>query len=180
MGKGLKVEGSAAEGDSARRNRLQFPSSSTLQICRVIKKDVKVWEQMAKGLGELGGRAHARVGEAETDVSVLKRSVAGLRSLCVTRTGSKNSSSDHRKVSKMWKQPPLGSHLERTPCYSTGDASREWKQALVTFKELSEGAVHHDWADGSRRQPVTVCSQGSKEMNAGTQLTFSFLFSRRP
>lgn len=117
---------------------------------------------MAKGLGELEGRAHVRVEEAETDVSVLKRSVAGLRSLCVTLTESMDSSSGHRKVTKMWKQPPLGSHLERTPCYSTGDASREWKQALVTFKELSEGAVHHDWADGSRRQPVTVCSQGSK------------------
>lgn len=117
---------------------------------------------MAKGLGELEGRAHVRVEEAETNVSVLKRSVAGLRSLCVTRTGSKNSSSDHRKVFKMWKQPPLGSHLERTPCYSTGDAPREWKQALATFKELSEGAVQHDWADRSRRQPVTVCSQGSK------------------
>lgn len=42
---------------------------------------------MAKGLGELEGRAHVRVEEAQTDVSVLKRSVAGLRSLCVTRTG---------------------------------------------------------------------------------------------
>lgn len=111
-------------------------------------------------MGELEGRV-VRVEEAETDVSMLKRSVAGLRSLCVTLTGSVDSSSGHRKVSKMWKQPPLGSHLERTPCYSTG-ASREWKQALVTFKELSEGAIHRDWADGSMRQPVTVCSQGSK------------------
>lgn len=117
---------------------------------------------MTKGLGELEGRAPVRVEEAETDVSVLKRSVAGLRSLCVTLTGSMDSSSDHRKVSKMWKQLPLGSHLERSPCYGTGDASREWKRALVTFKEMSEGVVHHDWADGSRKQPATVCSQASK------------------
>lgn len=116
---------------------------------------------MAKGLGELEDRV-VRVEEAETDVSMLKRSVVDLRSLCVMLTGSMDSSSGHRKVSKMWKQPPLGSRLERTPCYSTGDASGEWKQALVIFKEISEAVIHRDWADGSMRQPVTVCSQGSK------------------
>lgn len=118
---------------------------------------------MAKGLGELEDRAHVRVEEARTDVSVLKRSVASLRSLCVTLTGSRDSSSGHRKVSKMWKQLPLGSHLERSLCYSTGDVSREWKRALGTFKEMSEGAVHHGWEDGSGRQPATVCSQASKD-----------------
>lgn len=57
VGKGLKVEGSAAEGDSATRNRPQFPTSSTLQICRVIIKGCKGMGADGKGFGRTGGQS---------------------------------------------------------------------------------------------------------------------------